>query len=273
MELNVITSNVSADFLAPPGVPVWEERRALYARAVCEASPGLVGLQEMTPRQLRFMQEQLPEFTALTVPVVDPDPELQATWFTKYAKYGLPEVPDPYELVLFYRSDLFAVKDFGYWWLSPTPERPSIGFGNVAPRAVLWAHLEYRHNGRDLIVFNTHIDHRCPRPMVALCREQLSDFVGRALSFIFMGDLNFDPTDDHFALLLQDGWQDAHEVVAAPESATFLYDLPDIPGGRIDHILYRGEGLTPQRWARLASPDPARRISDHDPVWVQFRVD
>ncbi|HRQ37470.1 MAG TPA: endonuclease/exonuclease/phosphatase family protein [Chloroflexota bacterium] len=273
MELTVITSNVSADFLTPPGVPIWEERRALYVRAVREALPDLIGLQEVTPRQLRFFQEQLPEFVAVTVPVIDPDPELQATWHTKYARYGLPVVPDPYELVLFYRADFFEVVDSGYWWLSPMPERPSIGFGNVAPRAVLWAHLQYRHNGRDLIIFNTHIDHRSPRPMVELCRERLANFMGRAPSLVFMGDLNFDPDDANFALLMQDGWRDAHEVVAAPESATFLYDLPDIPGGRIDHILYRGEGLTPQRWVRLASPDPARRISDHDPVCVQFLVD
>ncbi len=45
-----------------------------------------------------------------------------------------------------------------------------------------------------------------------------------------------------------------------------------MPGGRIDHILYRSSGLLPQLWTRLVSPHPTQRLSDHDPVLVQFAV-
>jgi endonuclease/exonuclease/phosphatase (EEP) superfamily protein YafD len=71
-----------------------------------------------------------------------------------------------------------------------------------------------------------------------------------------------------------------HEVALAKAFMRFvkfkfttaeLYDLPELmPAGRIDHVLYRGQGLVPVAWARLISPDSDRRLSDHDPVHVQF---
>jgi endonuclease/exonuclease/phosphatase family metal-dependent hydrolase len=109
--------------------------------------------------------------------------------------------------------------------------------------------------------------------MVELCREKFVAFAARALPLMLLGDLNFNPADSNYALLIGDGWRDSYEVASAPDSATFLYDMPDIPGGRIDHILYRGDGLTPRTWSRLLSPDPKRRVSDHDPVYVRFSLE
>lgn len=273
MEISVITANVSADFLSPPGVPIWDERKGLFVQALHSVEPDLIGLQEVTQRQRHFLQAQLPQFTALTVPVIDPDPELVSAWHDMYARFGLPNLPDPYELILFYRADAFELVASGYWWLSPTPERPSIGFGNIAPRAVVWAHLHHRPSQKEFILFNTHIDHRCTQPMVELCRQRFAEFNAQNIPLIFIGDFNFNPNDPDYALLIGDGWQDSHDFSLLPEASTIMYDLPHLmPGGRIDHILYRGDGFAPQAWARLLSPDPNRRISDHDPVHVRFTV-
>lgn len=278
MKLNVITVNISADFTSPPGVPPWEQRKGLLVQALHAAQPHLIALQEVTATQRHFLQSALTDFTMLTLPVVDPDPALLAAWHARYAAYGLPDVPNPYELLIFYRTDLFERVDSGHWWLSPTPERPSIGFGNVAPRAVLWAQLQHRAAGVSFICFNTHIDHRCPDPMVALCRQRFANFLPLNVPLIFLGDFNFNPTTANFALLRHDGWQDANTAAAAAAAAeaaqpTFLFDTPHLmPGGRIDHILYRGEQLVPQLWTRLISPQPTQRLSDHDPVLAQFAV-
>lgn len=108
--------------------------------------------------------------------------------------------------------------------------------------------------------------------MVELCREKFTAFINPELLLIFAGDFNFNPAYPEYAALLADGWRDAHAELGAPEAATFLYDLPGMPSGRIDHILYRGAGIAPQSWNRLFSPDPQRRLSDHDPVHVRFRI-
>jgi hypothetical protein len=67
MEISLITTNISAEFLTPAGVPPWAE-------------PTLIALQEVTPDQLAYLQGELSEFASLTVPVVDHDPAMTAVW-------------------------------------------------------------------------------------------------------------------------------------------------------------------------------------------------
>jgi endonuclease/exonuclease/phosphatase family metal-dependent hydrolase len=272
MEINVITSNISADFLRPLGVPPWDERKDLYAQTLRHASPDILGFQEVTPCQFAFLQGQLPEFTALTVSPTSPDPALLAVWQAKYGSFGFDTIPSPYEIILFYRTEQFTHSATGHWWLSPTPERLSIGFGNTAPRVVLWACLVHRASGQNFYIFNTHLDHRCIWPMVHVCRAHFGAFIVEGIPLIFMGDLNFNPSDSHYRQLAADGWRDSQNVSTTPDCPTVLYNRHDAPSGRIDHILYRGDRLQPQTWTRLGSPDPGQRLSDHDPVAVQFSI-
>ena len=272
MKLSIITSNISADFLSPPGVPEWEERKQPYAAVLRIAEPDIIGLQEVSPRQLQFLQMQFPEFTALTVPVNNPAPDLLAAWQAKYQQVGFPEIPSPYEIILFYRTDTFNLLSSGHWWLSPTPDVPSIGFGNTAPRVVLWAHLHHLASNQEFVIFNTHIDHRCTSAMIELCRKKFAEFAEEYSSLVLIGDLNFNETDTNYGLLVSDGWSDSHQAAHEADSSTFLYNRPDTPGGRIDHILYRSKEFTPTTWKRLLPPASSERISDHDPVHVEFQI-
>jgi hypothetical protein len=101
MEMSLITANVSADFLTPPDVPPWDERKQLFAQPLRHAAPDILGLQEVTPRQFAFWQAQLPEFTALTVSPSNPDPVLLAAWRAKYGAFGFDTIPSPFEIILF----------------------------------------------------------------------------------------------------------------------------------------------------------------------------
>lgn len=236
-----------------------------------QANPDIIGLQEVTPKQFQFLKTHFVDFSALSVPVNNPTQELVTAWKQKYEKFGLPEVSNPYEIILFYRTNALDLLASGYWWLSPTPEIPSIGFGNTAPRVVLWAHLRQNPSGKEFIIFNTHIDHRSPTPMVELCKKKFSTFAKKHPSLIFIGDLNFNEKDHNYELLTKDGWRDSCQISNDINSATFLYDIPSIPGGRIDHILYKSAELTPVLWQRLMPSDSEQRISDHDPVNAKFQ--
>jgi len=221
MEISIITSNISADFLNPPGVPSWDERKQKYIDVLLQANPDIIGLQEVTPKQFLFLKTNFTDFSALSVSVNNPTQELMTTWKQKYEKFGLPEVPSPYEIILFYRTNTLDLLTSGYWWLSPTPEVPSIGFGNIAPRVVLWAHLRQKSSGKEFIIFNTHIDHRSPTPMVELCKKLFSTFAEKHPSLIFIGDLNFNKKDPNYESLVKDGWYDSCQVSKDINSATF----------------------------------------------------
>jgi endonuclease/exonuclease/phosphatase family metal-dependent hydrolase len=272
MKISIVTSNISADFLNPPGVPTWESRRLPYVDVLRNAEPDIVGLQEVTPRQLQFLRKQFSEFSALTVPVDNPTPDLLTAWQAKYKQFGFSEIPSPYEIILFYRPDTFSLLSSGHWWLSPTPDVPSLGFGNTAPRVVLWAHLHHRVSNQEFVIFNTHIDQRCTQAMMELCRNKFAEFEENYPCLILMGDLNFNEKDPNYDLLITDAWNDSHKAALEADSATFLYDRLGMPGGRIDHILYRGSKFIPTTWIRLLPRASNERISDHDPVHVEFQV-
>lgn len=269
MKISIITSNVSADFLDPPS---WEERKGLLVDVLLRAEPDIIGLQEVMPRQLQFLQTQLSGFTALTVPIENPTLELLTAWQAKYEKVGLPQIPSTHEIILFYRTDTLKLSSTGHWWLSPTPDIPSIGFGNIAPRAVLWAHFHHTASNKQFVILNTHIDHRSTTPMIALCRKKFSVFADKSHSLFFIGDLNFNEQDINYDLLIADGWRDSYQAAHETDSSTFLYNLPGIPHGRIDHILYQSKEFTPKIWKRLLPTISNQRISDHDPVYVEFQV-
>jgi endonuclease/exonuclease/phosphatase family metal-dependent hydrolase len=268
IELTVITFNIMVDFLSWTGVPRWDERKVLCAQALRQAQPSIIGLQEVTPGQFEFLQSHLPEFSAITITETTTDETLLEP---VRRQYGLQTIPVPYEIVLFFRTEAFARVDEGYWWLSPTPEKISVGFGNIAPRAVLWARLRHKASGREFIVLNTHLDNRALRPMAQMCREKLQALIAVGLPLIFMGDFNIDPGRDEYALLTGNGWQDACLTTPAINSDSRTDSLATFRDGRrIDHILYHGDALKPYQWLRLSSPDPERRLSDHEPVLARL---
>jgi endonuclease/exonuclease/phosphatase family metal-dependent hydrolase len=266
-ELTVITFNIQADFLTQAGVPAWEERKTLCLQTLRQAQPSLIGLQEVMPGQFDFLQSHLAEFTAITVMETTADETLlEPIW----RHYGLP-LPARNEVVLFYRTTVFDQVDGGHWWLSPTPDRISVGFGNIAPRLVLWARLRHKASGRELIALNTHLDNHALGPMAQMCQEKLTEFVDTGLPLIFMGDFNLDPARAEYKWLTGAGWRDTYTVAQAASSDSCGSQLPTFRDGRrIDHILVHGKALSPRQWLRLTSPDPERRLSDHDPVLGRF---
>ena len=133
LELSVVTFNVMVDVTPTPGVPGWAKRKELCARMLRDAHAELIGLQEPSPAQVKFLTDEVPGYEAI---------------FYK----GYPDA------TLLYKKEVFEEEERGHWWLSPTPERVSIGFGNVMPRLVVWAKLRHRAIGKSIYVFDTHFD-------------------------------------------------------------------------------------------------------------------
>lgn len=240
VELKVISFNVLVDFSPQKGVPKWGDRKDLCAQVLREQNADLVGLQEPSPGQVKFFAEQVPGYGAV-----------------HYKGYT--------DATLLYKQATFDELDRGSWFLSPTPERVSTGFGNALPRVVVWAKLRHKPSGRELLVFNTHFDNSMPSQvrMAELCQQKLKTFAEQKLPMIFVGDFNTDQKRGDYARLISDGWHDAYRAspLATPDGRD--ENVPTHQGGtRIDHIFYHGP-CRAVGWERLESPDPQKLLSDH----------
>ncbi len=253
IELDVVTFNVLVDFAGNKKFPPWKKRRGLCVEVLRRVDPELIGFQETLPRQVQYLLKHLPGYTAIH----EPGGYTDAT--------------------IFYKTDLFELLDKGHWWLSPTPEKRSTGFGNFLPRVVVWVKLRDRATGTTFYFFNTHFDNTRPSQskMAALCQQKLGPFMQTGLPLIFVGDFNTDQTRGDYPRLTSNGWRDAYLVSehASPDGRDDNISTVADGHKRIDHIFYYGQQITPLKWERVESPDPETLLSDHYPVYARLRIE
>lgn len=245
--VTAVSFNILAEFIPSDSVPPWEERKPLVVKLMTDHDPDVIGLQEATPRQVKFLVESMPGFAAL-----------------HYPRYNYTDA------TLLYRSDRFDLVDSGFWWLSPKPDAPlSTGFGNTVPRLVIWGKLKHKPSGRQLYVVNTHFDNTMPSQvkMAALCQEKLAPMAAEGLPMIWMGDFNTDQKRGDYAMLVSNDWRDSY--LASPKASANGRDdnVPTFESGtRIDHIFHHGP-IEATAWERLDTSQP---LSDHYPILAKF---
>lgn len=245
VELNVVTFNVLVDLGKAKNIPVWNQRKDLCAKVLQDSGADLIGLQEPLPHQVEFLLEALAGYSKF-----------------HYAKYT--------DATILYKTASFKQLDQGHWWLSPTPEKPSSGFGNVVPRILVWVKLEHLDSGRELYFFNTHFDNSQPSQtkMAALCEQKMKPFIESGLPMIFVGDFNTDQHRGDYGKLISNGWEDAYRVSEHASPLGRDDNITTFVGSqkRIDHIFFQADRTKAKSWRRLESPDPNRMLSDHFPV-------
>ncbi|TFW18163.1 endonuclease/exonuclease/phosphatase family protein [Duganella callida] len=178
---------------------------------------------------------------------------------------------------IFYRRERFALENHGDFWLSTTPEQPSMGWdARCCKRIATWARLRDKPSGHTFVVLNAHFDHEG----VVARRESARLLLARgralagALPLIVMGDFNSTPDSEAYATISA-GLRDARAISKAPPygpAGTFNgFDVSKPAEERIDYLF-----LSPQwqvlRYAVLTDSVDARYPSDHFPVVTRVRL-
>lgn len=143
---------------------------------------------------------------------------------------------------IFYLADLFEVVDKGDFWLSETPEKPSIGWDAVLPRICSWAHFRHKPSGKEFLFFNLHMDHVGKKARVEsgkLVKQKIEE-LGKGIPAFLTGDFNVDQTHESYATLTSDGrLLDSYECSGfryAPNGTFNNYHTDWFTDSRIDHI-------------------------------------
>jgi endonuclease/exonuclease/phosphatase family metal-dependent hydrolase len=178
---------------------------------------------------------------------------------------------------IFYRHARFALEDHGDFWLSATPDMPSMGWdARCCKRLVTWARLRDKPSGQVFVVLNAHFDHEgvlARRESARLLVERGRALAGK-LPLIVLGDFNSTP-DSEVVATLRAALRDARTISQTPAYGpleTFNdFDVSKPAQERIDYIF-----LSPQwqvlRYAVLTDSVEARYPSDHFPVVARVRL-
>ncbi len=199
----------------------------------------------------------------------------------EYARYGIgrDDGKDAGEhSAIFYKKDKFKLLDSGDFWLSETPDTPSLGWdATCCNRICSWVKLKARKGKRKFYVFNTHYDYQ-----MDLARNESSKLVLKKIKaiagdapVIFMGDLNGDNSSEWVkrvanSKILNDTYKEAsHPYALNPSWQDYgkRVDRSDI----IDHI-FASKQFKVKRWGVLSDTYYGRYPSDHFPVLAELEL-
>jgi len=201
----------------------WGNRCPIIARLVQFHEFDIFGTQEGLRHQLDSLKTSLPKYDYIGVGRNDGK---------KKGEHA----------AIFYRIDKFELLEHGDFWLSETPEKPSVGWDAVLPRICTWGHFKYKDTGFEFLFFNLHMDHigKQARVESALLVQQKMKEIGENLPAILTGDFNVDQTHRSYLALTESGiLRDAFEVadLRYATNGTFNgFDSDNYTESRIDHV-------------------------------------
>ncbi len=178
---------------------------------------------------------------------------------------------------IFYRKSRFEVVQHGDFWLSETPDRPSMGWdAKCCKRLASWVQLRDTHHGKSFFVFSVHLDHEgivARRESAKLLARKIPQIAADA-PVICLGDFNTTPDSEPIATMTS-FLRDAYRASAAPPYGPvgtyngFQLDAPMLD--RIDYI-FVSSNVKVLRYAVLTDSIDRRYPSDHHPVVARISL-
>lgn len=250
--LKLATWNLRLD-LAQDGVNAWPHRKDLVKALVRYHDFDVFATQEGLPAQIDDLAE-MKEFAHVGAGRDD----------GKHAGE---------HSAIFYKRSRIALLRAGDFWLSQTPDRPSLGWdATCCNRIVSWAEMRDKHTGRRFFFFSVHFDHQgeqARRESATLVLRKIAEIAGTA-PVICAGDFNSSP-DTVQIRTMQAALADAYLTSAAPPygpAATFSgFRAGGEAGERIDYIFVSRQ-VAVRSYAALTDSRDGRYFSDHLPVVI-----
>jgi endonuclease/exonuclease/phosphatase family metal-dependent hydrolase len=178
---------------------------------------------------------------------------------------------------IFYKKARLQLLQTGDFWLSQTPDRPSLGWdATCCNRICTWARFKDLQSGQVFYFFSVHFDHEgveARRQSGKLMAQKVQE-IAKGAPVICVGDLNSTP-DTEQVKTLQASLHDAYLATARPPYGpvgTFNGFKLDAPlADRIDYV-FVSAGCQVLTYAVLTDSMRGHYPSDHFPVMTEVVV-
>lgn len=255
-DLRIMTYNLRYD-TAADSLNRWDNRKEFLISQIGFYTPDVFGVQEGLLHQLQAIKQGLPGF--------------------EFIGKGRDDGGDEGEFsAIFYNSSSLTLLEDDMFWLSETPEVPSIGWDAAIKRVCTYGRFKSKAGGRAFYVFNTHFDHigeQARKESAGLILMAISNINKEHLPVILMGDFNLEP--DHEAIKrLSSGMEDVHNLPGAPHfgpEGTFNGFEVAVPvTRRIDYLFLSPGHFNLKKYGILTAVKDGRFPSDHFPVYAEL---
>jgi len=252
--LNIMTYNIRLD-VKSDGVNQWNNRKEGIVSIIKDLKPDVFGIQEGLPHQIEYLSNQLDEYTVIG----------QGRDGGNNGEYS----------AIYYKNKKFKLLKTETFWLSETPEYPSIGWDAALNRIATVGVFVTVNSNKKMIVYNSHFDHigkvsREKSVNVILNHINENDFTNHPI--VVMGDFNAAPEDIPIKVLSKH-LNDSFNVssINKPQGTFNAFELKSKLTKRIDYIFTNNIEVIRYKHIHKKLPNTLWP-SDHLPVFISVSL-
>lgn len=246
MSFNIRCTNVGRDS--------WEDRIGIVTDTMVNSEADSIGVQEATPEWMATLKETLTEYDYVGVARDDGK---------NLGEYS----------AVFYLKDKYNLVDSGNFWLSETPETPSLGWDAACFRICTWAVLENKETKVQYVHVNSHFDHegiKAREESVKMILAHIEEY--KDLPVVFTADMNVVEGSDNyveFTKILHDTKYQAKDTM---DYLTYHDTKPSKYEGEVIDYVMVNDNFNTFTYKVVTAGIDERYVSDHFPVYADLEI-
>ena len=251
-KINIMTYNIRLD-TETDGINMWDNRKEGIVSLIKEENVDILGIQEGLPSQIEYLSKQLDDYSMIG----------EGRDGGNNGEYS----------AIYYKSKKMKLIETETFWLSETPEIPSIGWDAAINRISTLGLFKMVNSSMDVLVYNSHFDHlgKIAREKSAvLILNHIKENNYQNMPLIVMGDFNANP-DELPIELLSEELNDSFKIlpIENPIGTYNGFNLDSNLLDRIDYIFTKNIKITNYKHLdrKLSS---GLWPSDHLPILITY---
>ena len=249
--MKVMSFNIRMKTYKDVGVRDWNYRKAFLTMTIEEENPDIIGFQEVMTEPYEYLCETLKGYGSV---IAYRDDSAKAE--------GCP---------VFYKEDKYEVIDKNSFWLSETPEKMSKDWGSGCYRICSYVLLKDKGNGKEFLVFNTHLDDASEEARIKGIRVVLDKIAELGnVPAMLMGDFNVYEDSETYHSAMNAFFDVKYQTENTMTSCTYHGWGEQFDAPCIDYIMISQEGFEVNCYRVITKTYNGVYTSDHFPVVTEL---
>ena len=235
---------------AEDGTNSWKYRWPATVEMLNEVKPDVFGVQEALDFQVEFVSEMVRDYKGYGVGRED-------------GKH------DGEHMAIFWNKKTVKMMKSGTFWLSETPEKPSMGWDAACYRTATWALMKDKKTGKKFYFVNTHLDHEgeeAQKNGLKLIVDRIASINPEGYPMVLTGDFNIIPENPGLVALDKIMTSTRKIAKKTDSKGTFNGWRKDRQGPVIDYIYVSGFSEVSEYETITKEFAKKSFISDHYPI-------
>ena len=252
-DLKVMSYNIRMG-TAKDGTNSWEYRYPATAMMIQDQKPDVFGVQEAFEFQIKFIEDN----------------------FTDYDSFGVGRDNGKAEgefMSIFWNKKTVKMVKGGTFWLSETPEKPSLGWDAACKRTATWALMKDKNTGKMFYFVNTHLDHKgveARKKGLELIVSRIDEINPKGYPMVLTGDFNIKP-DNEALIGLEEKMQSARKIAPKTDNNQTFNGWGKAKSDMvIDYIYVSGFSACPEYHTITEKYGAWKYVSDHYPIYAKL---